>query len=128
MLTYQDLKNYLLMMSDSELNEAVKVHKSGQTYEVNHFSYNNGKPTLRIEKMVDIKTDNVNGSHIAYSSDSVFEVQVGKGKGSYKTKYSFTGDLKRACFYYSCINIGNGYKKRLICKTFNKPIIARHFS
>jgi hypothetical protein len=51
---------------------------------------------------------------VAYSSATVFCVQVGKGsKGSYKTRYSFTGELERAVLYFNAINIGNGYKKRL---------------
>ena len=54
-------------------------------------------------------------SSFVYFEDTKFLVQVGKGtKGSYKTKYSFTGNLSKALKYYSCINIGNGYKKRLL--------------
>lgn len=58
-----------------------------------------------------------------------FEVQVGKGsKGSYKPRYMFkTRDFhsSRAWFHYSCINIGNGYKKRLVR---DGQVIARCFS
>jgi hypothetical protein len=45
---------------------------------------------------------------------TTFSIQVGKGKGSYKDKYVFVGKLNQALFYYQCINIGNGYKKRLL--------------
>ena len=47
-------------------------------------------------------------------NETKFLVQVGHGpKGSYKTRYSFT-DQDQASFYYVCINIGRGYKKRLV--------------
>ena len=56
-------------------------------------------------------------------------VQVGKGpKGSYKTRYSFRGNLGQAFFYYDAINIGLGYKKRLLIPNLAKPVIARAFS
>jgi hypothetical protein len=55
---------------------------------------------------------------IIYSSDTEFLVQVGRGaKGSYKTRYSLNGgvgSLTKALMYYHGINIGNGYKKRLV--------------
>ena len=48
--------------------------------------------------------------------NETFLIQVGKGaKGAYRTRYSFT-DQNRAIMYYSAINIGNGYKKRLAVK------------
>lgn len=68
----------------------------------------------------------LDGKNIAYSSETVFLVQVGKGpKGAYKNKYSFKGNLAQAVMYYNGINIGNGYKKRLFCPNFNKPVLAR---
>jgi hypothetical protein len=43
-----------------------------------------------------------------------FLVQVGKGsKGSYTTRYSFD-NFNEAWFWYKSINIGMGYKKRLV--------------
>jgi len=51
------------------------------------------------------------------SSDHIYHVQVGRGKkGAYATRYSFDS-LNRACFWFSCINVGYGYKKRLITRT-----------
>lgn len=50
-------------------------------------------------------------------TEHVFEVQVGKGKGSYKTRYQFTNDSivsSRAILYYNSINVHSGYKKRLL--------------
>ena len=55
-------------------------------------------------------------------------MQVGKEGSKYSTRYRFEGDLHNAVFYYKSINIGNGYKKRLIAPSFNKPLIARAFS
>lgn len=76
---------------------------------------------------------------LALMGHETFLVQIGKGaKGSYKTRYSFnTGGgnaegallcLKEALFYYKSLNVGNGYKKRLVCREFNKPLLARQFS
>lgn len=66
---------------------------------------------------------------IAYHSESVFLIQTGKGKkGGYRTKYQIVGNLPQAIMLYKGINIGNGYKKRLVCETFNKPLIARAWS
>jgi hypothetical protein len=79
---------------------------------------------------MELKTSILNGKQIAYSSETEFLVQVGKGsKGAYRTKYSFRGNLAQAVMYYNCINIGNGYKKRLLmpsCST--NPVLARLFS
>ncbi len=74
-------------------------------------------------------TASINGKHIAYTEDTMFLVQVGKGaKGKYSIKYAFKGDLGRALMYYNCVNIGNGYKKRLYVPSLNKPLLARQTS
>jgi len=79
---------------------------------------------------VQLKENTFNGKRIAYSSQTVFLVQVGKGrKGSYKTSYSFTGDLPRAVMYYNGINIGNGYKKRLLMPSSSRnPVLSKQTS
>lgn len=75
---------------------------------------------------VQIKHATLNGKAIAYTSVSVFSVEVGRySKGSYRPRYSFTGDLPRAVQYFNAINIGRGYKKRLVCWTLNKPVLAK---
>jgi hypothetical protein len=56
----------------------------------------------------------IHNKTFAYNDNTTFSIQVGKGKGSYKNKYVFVGKLNQALFYYQCINIGNGYKKRLL--------------
>lgn len=82
-----------------------------------------------MEEGIKLYTDVVDGKRIAYSSETTFRVDVGKGpKGSYKTRYVFKGNLRQAVFYYVGINIGNGYKKRLVMEGGNKPYIARQFS
>lgn len=75
-----------------------------------------------------IKTVELDGKRIAYGDSTRFEVQVGKGKSGYKTRYAFTGNIHQAVIYYRGINIGNGYKKRLYSPDMNKPVLARAFS
>lgn len=76
-----------------------------------------------------LKTTTLNGKHIAYSSDTEFLVQVGRhSKGSYRTRLSFRGDLAAAVFYFNAINVGMGYKKRLLMPTSPKPVLCRQFS
>jgi hypothetical protein len=72
---------------------------------------------------------NLDGKMICFHKDNTILVEVGKGKGSYKTKYSFKAqDFAKAVMHYNGINIGNGYKKRLICNELNKPLLARQIS
>ena len=77
---------------------------------------------------VEIKFNELDGKKIAYHTGTEFLVQVGFRKGSYKTKYKITGNLTQAVMYYNAINIGLGYKKRLIAPSFNKPVLAKQFS
>jgi hypothetical protein len=77
---------------------------------------------------ITLKTATLDGKNIGYSSATVFQVQVGKGRSSYKTRYRFTGNLGQAVMHYKAINIGNGYKKRLVSFDLNKPVLARQFS
>lgn len=77
---------------------------------------------------ITLKTTTLDGRQIAYSSVTVFQVQIGKGKSAYKTRYYVMGDLYRAVMHHNAINISNGYKKRLIGYGLNKPILARQFS
>jgi len=83
-------------------------------------------PVVEEIKPVELRTWELDGKYIGGSSETEFLVQVGKGpKGSYRTRYSFKGDLGRAVFYYNGINIGNGYKKRLFMPSAAKnPVLA----
>lgn len=67
----------------------------------------------------------LDGKRIAYSSETEFLIQSGKGpKGSYKTRVVIKGNLGRAVYYYNALNIGNGYKKRLIMPSCTrKPVL-----
>jgi len=57
----------------------------------------------------------LDGKEIEFTHLTEFMVQVGYGsKGSYKTVNTLHGSLQQAVFYYNGINIGNGYKKRLV--------------
>lgn len=74
------------------------------------------------------KTATLDGATIAYSDETEFLVEVGRYQGSYRTRYSFRGDLAKAVFYFNSINVGNGYKRRLRAPSLNKPVLARAFS
>lgn len=65
-------------------------------------------------EQIEIKVGEVDGKSIAYSSETQFYVQIGRYKSSYKTRYTIKGSLGQAVFYYTCMNVGNGYKKRLL--------------
>lgn len=79
--------------------------------------------------MVELRRAVLNGKRVAYSSETEFLVQVGRyTRGAYATRYRFVGDLHAALFYYNRINIGRGYKKRLLAPSFNKPLLARQWS
>ena len=79
-----------------------------------------------------IKTAQINGKRIAYTDETVFIVQTSKTKNSksgYENRYSFKGNLSQAWFHYDCINIGNGYRKRLLMPSCSKnPVLARNAS
>jgi hypothetical protein len=75
-----------------------------------------------------MKTATLDGKRIAYTYDTEFLVQVGKGRSGYTTRYSFKGQLHLALVYYKAINIGRGYKKRLVMPNAIRPVLAREFS
>lgn len=75
-----------------------------------------------------MKTATLDGKRIAYTDDTIFEVQIGRGNGKYATRYQFIGNLHQAVKYYQCINIGRGYKKRLVMPNALRPVLARALS
>lgn len=78
------------------------------------------------EQPVRLMTATLNDKAVAYSSETTFLVQVGRyTKGKYTTRYAFKGNLDQAVFHYRCINIGRGYKKRLVMVGANKPVLAK---
>lgn len=73
----------------------------------------------------------IDGKIVHFTPQAKFRVEVGHGpKGSYKPRYSFTGNAAQACFYYRGINVGRGYKKRLVLQDVgqNPMVLAREFS
>lgn len=90
--------------------------------------YNDSSIDTSGEKPVVLKTAELNGNKVAFSSETEFLVQIRSRKGKYKTKYSFRGNLAQAVFYYNCINIGNGYCKRLLMPSSKKPVLAKQMS
>lgn len=79
--------------------------------------------------MYEARENELDGKKVAYHSETEFLVQLGKGRrGSYRTRYTFKGSLTQAVGWYNAINIGNGYKKRLIAPSFNRPLLARAWS
>lgn len=83
---------------------------------------------MAVPEPVRLFTNVLDGKNIAYCSETVFEVQVSKGRGSYKTRYEIKGDLARAVMHYNCINIGHNYNKRLLMRASKKPVLARQKS
>jgi hypothetical protein len=69
-------------------------------------------------------TTELDGKMIGYHEDTEFLVQLGKGKGGYKTRWSFKGNLYQAVMYYNALNVGYGYKKRLLMPSSPKPVLA----
>lgn len=76
-------------------------------------------------EQIEIKVGEMDGKRIAYSSETEFYVQVGRYKSSFKTRYTVKGNLGRAVFYFTCMNVGNGYKKRLL---MNDETLAVQYS
>ena len=53
-----------------------------------------------------------------------YAVQIGRGRGAYKTRWVFN-NAAQAELYYRCLNIGRGYKKRLL---EGNRVVVRAFS
>lgn len=63
---------------------------------------------------IEIRTATLDGKRIAYTSETVFLVQSGLGKGKYCDRYRLVGNLGQAVAWYKGLNIRAPYKKRLI--------------
>lgn len=87
------------------------------------------QPVLNLTKLAQ-QTAEVDGAPVHYTSDTQFLVQLGRGaKGSFRTKFSTVGNLGQALLFYQGLNIGVGYKKRLLKVTKPKPqVLARSYS
>jgi hypothetical protein len=85
-------------------------------------------PTIK-ENDMEMYISEIDGNNIAYTNQTEFLIQVGKGKGSYKTISKFIGKFISAVMYYRAINVGNGHKKRLLMPSCSKkPVLARQIS
>jgi len=63
---------------------------------------------------------------ITWTSKTIFRIQLGRGtRGSYTNRYIITGSLDAAVIYYRGLNVGYGYKKRLLME--NK-VLAKYQS
>lgn len=71
----------------------------------------------------------LDGRKIALHDTSIIELQESKGKNRYKTVMQFNAaEFSRAIMNYNMKSAHNGYNKRLICRTLNKPVLARQLS
>ena len=63
-------------------------------------------------------------------TDDGWLIQVGRYKGAYKTRWTFLNNNEtQAALYYRGLNIGNGYKKRLIhIENDTRTVVARMIS
>ena len=76
-----------------------------------------------------MQTINIDGKEWIYGADDFWLVEVGKGpKGGYQSRYCMETPHS-GMWYYNCINIGNGHKKRLSLVTGGKKVtVARSAS
>jgi hypothetical protein len=71
------------------------------------------------------RTQELDSKLIAYHVSTAFLVQIWRGKSAYRTKYKIVGNLTQAVLYYNGLNVGNGYKKRLLMPSARNAILAR---
>lgn len=76
-------------------------------------------------KVFEAKASSYYGESIKYTDDTEFLIQIGKDKGSYKTKWRIKGNLSQSHLYYESLNVAGGFKKRLVMTTSVKPIVLR---
>ena len=77
---------------------------------------------------VKIMTAKIDGKQIAYCSETVFLLQTGKGKDSYRTISTIKGDFNAALRAYNEYPVSGGLKKRLISPSTNIRVLARQIS
>jgi hypothetical protein len=70
---------------------------------------------------------NIDGKSHEFEDGDLWCVEVGRyTRGAYKSRYTVETP-QQGTFYYRCINLGNGYKKRLVLERANgqRIIIAK---
>lgn len=76
--------------------------------------------------MATLHTAMLDDRSLAYTSETVFRVQVGRGRGAYRDKYRIVGDLAQAVLFYNGINCRAPYKARLYSDFMRpRPTLAR---
>lgn len=74
---------------------------------------------------IELKTVTLDGKKLAYTSETLFLVQVGKNRGAYRTRYRFVGNIYAAAQHYRGLNVAYGYKKRLVMPSAKHPVLAK---
>lgn len=77
---------------------------------------------------IEIKTVTLDGKQLAYTNQTEFLVQIGKNRSAYRTKWRFVGNIHQAVAYYKALNVGLGYKKRLVMPSAKHPILAKQIT
>ncbi len=72
------------------------------------------------------KTMWIDGKPYRFTDESILIIETAKGRGKYSVRYSFTGkENGQAMMHFDMINIGNGYKKRIL---LDGKVIRREMS
>lgn len=77
---------------------------------------------------IELKTVTLDGKKLAYTNQTEFLVQIGKNRSAYRTKWRFTGNIHQAVAYYRALNVGRGYKKRLLMPSAKHPTLAKQIT
>jgi hypothetical protein len=77
---------------------------------------------------IEVKTVTLDGKSLVYTNTTEFLVQIGKNRSAYRTKWSFTGNIHQAVAYYRALNVGRGYKKRLLMPSAKHPVLAKQIT
>lgn len=77
---------------------------------------------------IEIKTVTLDGKKLVYTNMTEFLVQIGKNRSAYRTKWRFVGNIHQAVTYYRGLNVGYGYKKRLLMPSAKHPVLAKELT
>lgn len=72
--------------------------------------------------------DEIDGRRIGYNNKTKFVIQVGKGRGAYKTKHNITGKFRKAMAKYNELDLDEGHKKRLLMLGAMNPVLMKDFN
>jgi hypothetical protein len=72
---------------------------------------------------------NIDGKITKWEDGDTYHVEVGRYRGAYKPRFTLDTP-QQAGFYYSAINIGRGYKKRLVIRRADgtRIVVIRYIS